>query len=115
MSDDVTGKIFVGVIDTNRFDEAQRSATERDLKYYMRMHSDVNYMPMKITLYDKVTEKRNSVYYKKDKYDEFSTYVAGAFSIGKGGYSKYEFDFPVAIGDLRRPGVLYISITIPNS
>ena len=124
--DEVIDRVYVGNVNESRFIESALPEELPELEIntdyiesYMKIRDEVDYLAMKITLksYDgSGIEDGNyvPVYYKKDIYDKFHTYYEGGFSEDQGGFSKYDHIFIVTVGEERKPGLLNISVVIPN-
>lgn len=128
--DEVIDRVYAGNVNESRFILPTGSVNPssepgtyiediEDIENYMKIRDDVDYLAMKITLKsydDSGTEYDNymPVYYRKDIYDKFITYSEGGFSEDQGGYSKYDHIFIVTVGEERKPGLLNVSVVIPN-
>jgi len=112
MNDPITGRIYAGVVNETVFENETKAGLM--LRDYMKMHPNVNYAGIKITASDSITKVSNSIYYNKEIYEEFLTYVEGDFTSGSGGYKDYNYIFFTSLGEHKRPGLLNFTIIIPN-
>ena len=109
-----TNRLYPAWINSTKFDNIHSNETSLALENYMMMYDDVNYMVMNISLMDNLGNKKGSIYYRKDKYFEFLTYVKGDFLYGSGGYKQYKHVFPVSIDKSHKKGIMVADIIIPN-
>jgi hypothetical protein len=88
-----------------------------DFEGSFKIKEKINYIAMRFLLYSLDEDSKISlpVYYNEELYKEYLTYVRGGFKKGEGGYTEHHNVFIVTIGEMKKPGMLHVSIILPNA
>jgi len=112
--DEVTGKLYPGWVDV---DKMKSSKVSEKLEANMKTYDNIDYISMRINLYNYENTNKNktvAVYMHKDRFEDHLVQIKSNFDVGSGGYKRYEKLYSVVYGDSRVPGFLKVELIMPN-